>query len=700
MNKHHCAYVLRDKSRAATCAGLSLALSLTLSPVALPAYAEDAMPASSVAQTATESLLAVRGIDTLAIGGDTFDVATAVGLGGSTLYADVSVGGAVRQHDLPYAFDNADDQAGVVSLNVKAGYVASHSGKISLDFYQAATVDREGAAPVLSATVYAVAMKVDGAPLGSVADSMVGIRTAAIGDETQPFEAPRLIVRGNETYRLVGGAAASPVLEDGVLYVNYEKVQAQGVSASVAYVDDTGAVIARDELGALGADEAQTVAVRDAVEANGRVYIPVSKMPTVTVSGASPEVTIHCMPRREQSAEVQTVNISYVSAAGAPLMRDKVDVGVGGYKYAPPTVFSQARDGSIDRYVLAGARDNRGNVYTAEQAAALSFSLNGAPEYTLEYEPENAQLTYTVNIALVSPTDDGRMAVETVTAQTVQVSEGAPATLELPATYEQDGQAYTRFGSEGALTYSWKDFEAGRMASDTVYYTRGDVELPAAYDVNVRYVDVVSGAEIGGETLTCSPDGQPLEVAGPETVEADGASYARLTGQEAAITHRFFAPYRTYTIYYAQPGALINGDVTVVRIDVVDGGVLTYYIDSATGTVSSDDGAGGLAVGAQYATLVTADGSADGAVAAAQQSDVTTPEGTSAYEERIADDETPLARASEGGSEAVSASALPAWWPAVLTAVAAAAAAGIAFFMRGRKRKAESESSSDEVKGA
>ena len=79
---------------------------------------------------------------------------------------------------------------------------------------------------------------------------------------------------------------------------------------------------------------------------------------------------------------------------------------------------------------------------------------------------------------------------------------------------------------------------------------------------------------------------------------------------------------------------------------------------------------------------------------------MTTPDGNSAYEERIADDETPLARGPESESEAGSASTLPAWWPAALAAVAAAAAACIAFFMRGRKRKAENESGSDEVKGA
>ena len=331
MNSTRYCVASRGASRAATCVGLSLALSLTLTPIAVPAFADEpAAGASSQVAQGAESL-SVRGIDTLSVGGDAFDVATAVGLGGATLYADVSVGGTVRQHDLQYAYDNPQDQAGVISLNAKAGYVASHSGKISLDFYTAATADRQQAAPVLSATVYAVAMVVDGQPAGSVADSLVGIRTAVAGDETQPFEAPRLIVRNGSTYRLAGGASsATPTLEDGVLYVSYEKVEAADVAASVAYVDEDGNVLLRDELGMLGADESQTVAVRDTVEANGRVYVPVSKMPAVTVSAAQPEVTIHCLPRREASTETQTVSISYASTDGASLRRDKVEVGAGG----------------------------------------------------------------------------------------------------------------------------------------------------------------------------------------------------------------------------------------------------------------------------------------------------------------------------------------------------------------------------------
>lgn len=701
MSAFRCVESSRPQPHAVACVSLSLALSLTMLPAA-PALADEAAPnAQQASQTANASeQLVVRGMDTLAIGGGAFDVATVVGLGSNTLYADVSVGGTVRQHDLPYTYDNADDQAGVVSLNAKAGYVASHSGKISLDFYTAATADRQQAAPVLSATVYAVAMKVDGQVLGSTADAMVGIRTAAAGDELQPFEAPRLIVRGNNTYRLVGGSFATPMLENGVLYVNYEKVEAAGVEASVTYVDENGAVLVRDSLGTLAADQSQTTAVRETVEANGRVYVPVSKMPTVTVSADQPEIIMHCLPRREVSTATQTVNISYVSTTGAALMRDKVDVGVGGYRYAPPTVFSQAREGSIDRYVLTGARDNRGNTYTAEQAAELAFAMDGAPEYTLEYEPENTQLTYTVNIALVRPAENGRVSVEVVKSETAQVAEGQPASVQLSATYEQDGETYTRFGSNDTLTYSWEDFAAGRVTSDTVYYTRADMETPAAYSVNVRYVDVISGKQLGGETLTCEPNGDALQIAGPEQLEADGVAYTRLTGQDAAITHRFYAPYRTYTIYYAEPGAVSNGDVTVVRTDIIDGGVRYYTIDSATGTVTSDDSAGGLAAGAPYTTIVAGNGAAaDGAAADGQQSDVTTPDGNTAYEERIADDETPLARSADG-SQAESASALPAWWPAALAAVAAAAAACIAFFMRGRKRRAQNEASSSDVKGA
>ena len=239
---------------ALACFGLSLALSVSLSPAMSPAYAQDA--AADEQAASGEMPLSVRGIDALSVGGSSFDVATVVGLGASTLYADVSVDGTVRQHDLSYAFDNPDDQAGVVTLNTKAAYVASHSGAISLDFYTAPVADRASdEAPALSAKVYAVAMLVDGKPAGSVADSLIGIRTAAAGDETRPFEAPRLVVRNGNTYRLEGTGNAAPVLQDGVLYVNYQQVQQQGVESSITYFDEAGQVLLRDSLGTLDENE-------------------------------------------------------------------------------------------------------------------------------------------------------------------------------------------------------------------------------------------------------------------------------------------------------------------------------------------------------------------------------------------------------------------------------------------------------------
>lgn len=91
MNSTRYSAVSREASRAATCVGLSLALSLALTPIALPAHADEpAAGSSSQAAQGVESL-SVRGIDTLSVGGDAFDVATAVGLGSATLYADVSV---------------------------------------------------------------------------------------------------------------------------------------------------------------------------------------------------------------------------------------------------------------------------------------------------------------------------------------------------------------------------------------------------------------------------------------------------------------------------------------------------------------------------------------------------------------------------------------------------------------------------------
>lgn len=716
MSKTHCVVGSRHVLGVAGRVGVAVALACALMPVSAIAFADDgavesgatgqAAGVSSAANGAAQSQVSIRGIDTLSVGGDAFDIATVVGLGAETLYADVSVGGTVKQRNLPYTYDRATDEAGVVSLTVKSSYVAAHSGDINVSFHTGMTgasgedaASDQGSTSLYDATVYAVAMRVNGAPLGGAADSIVGIRTCASSDATQAFEAPRLVVRNGQTYRLaLASAAAIPQLVDGVLYVDYELVDAAGVSASVTYVDESGSVLVRDDLGTLAAGQEQTAAVRDTVEASNRVYVPISKMPTVTVTSASPEVVVHCLPRREVSLDTRTVTINYVTADGTQLMRDAVEVGVGGYTYAPPKVFSQARAGSVERYVLKSGYDSRAS-YDADAAAALRFEFEGASEITLVYEPEEAGLSYTVNFALVSPVDGGGFSVQVDSSETKRVTESDAATVEAPATISRDGQTYTRVG-DGTFSYAWSDFASGRLLSDTVYYTRSDVQPASPYDVTVRYVDVVSGNQLGSEVLTCASADSTLSISGPEQIEADGATYKRLTGQDAAIAHRYYAPYRTYTIYYAQPGSVSEGDITVVRTDIIDGGIRYYEVDSNGGTTTTaanggSASAGGLNAATQYATVVTNGGSGDNQ-SATGGSVVLTPEGNSAYEERIDDNETPLASAASVDGE-VDGSASHIGLVAGVCAALVVAAAGVVAVARILSRKRSSASDAKEA---
>ncbi len=661
----------------AVCAGITLA--------AAPAKA---LAADSSA-AASQSQLIVRGADTLQIGGSSFECATVADLGGGTLYADISVDGSVATKDMEYRFDKADDTFGIVQLDTKASYVAKHSGNILLDFYTAKSDDRQGASPVLSANVYAVCVQVDGAPVGSVEESMIGIRTARAAEAELAIEAPTQIVRGGVCYKLAGNGKAVPTLKDGVLYVSYEKAdEAQSVSGTVIYVDENGNQIASDSY-LVAAGEQKSVALRSSIEANDTVYTPLSAVPQVTLSVECPEVRIYCVARAEADKTTQDVTITYVSSDGKQLMVDRVKVGAGGYFYAPATAFSRANDASVMRYTLAGATDSLGNTYTAEQAKELSLTREGAKEYTLQYQPEETELTYTVNFALVSAGKNGNTNVHVAKSEQAKVSASQAAVVALPETIEQDGVTYTRFGGEGQLSYSWSDLQSSRMLSDTVYYVASDVAVPEAYDVKVRYVDAVSGTELGGETLTCNPDGSVLSIGSPESVSFEGKEYQRLNGQSAPITHRFYAPYRTYTVYYAQPGSMSQGDVTVVRTEVVDGGIRYYTIASdGTVTAGSADGAstGGLIATTPYTSVVSEDAaaSANGGNAQASNSDVTAPSGNSAYEERIDEDQTPLS-SGDGQQAGLGAAQIA----GIVLAVVALAA--IAFFAARAKRNSDGD---------
>ena len=669
-----------------------LAVLLAIPLLAAPAVAQLPQPAFAAEQAAAEqSAVSVCGADALTWG-DSFECATVTGLGSGTLYADVSIDGKVVTKDMKYKYDDASDTFGVVQLNASADQVRKYSGKMQLDFYTAKTADRdEDASPLLSAKVYAVCA--DAGSDSSATGTMVGIRVAREGEATSPFAAPQTIIRGESTSFEWDGN--EPTLKDGVLYVGYAKPEdaATSIQGAVIYVDEQGIEIKRVSE-QIESGKQKVVTLLTTFESNGKTYTVKAKASQVTLTAQSPVQRVYCM------AKTKVVTVNYVSATtGKTLVVDRVTVGAGGYKYAPATVFSQAHDLDVMRYTLAGATDSAGNTYTAAEAKTLSLTRGGAQTYTLTYEPEETELTYTVNFALVSAGKNGNTDVAVTKSATAKVSASTDATVELPATIEKDGATYKRSGSDTSLTYTWADLSAGRALSDTVYYVSSDVTTPDAYDVTVRYVDAVSGTELGTKTLTCKPDGSALSITSPESVTYKGTEYARLSGQSAAITHRFYAPYRTYTVYYAVPGSMTEGDTTVTRTVVVDGGI-RYYTIRADGTVSTAaNGTTGLVATTPYTAISTtattgttdsADGSSASDSSSDQTSDATAPSGDTAYEERIADDETPLSSGKETNSNR----------PALIAAGVAAVAVIAALLLFLWRRKRNGNDGLDNVKGA
>ena len=669
-----------------------LAVLLAIPLLAAPAVAQLPQPAFAAEQAAAEqSAVSVCGADALTWG-DSFECATVTGLGSGTLYADVSIDGKVVTKDMKYKYDDASDTFGVVQLNASADQVRKYSGKMQLDFYTAKTADRdEDASPLLSAKVYAVCA--DAGSDSSATGTMVGIRVAREGEATSPFAAPQTIIRGESTSFEWDGN--EPTLKDGVLYVGYAKPEdaATSIQGAVIYVDEQGIEIKRVSE-QIESGKQKVVTLLTTFESNGKTYTVKAKASQVTLTAQSPVQRVYCM------AKTKVVTVNYVSATtGKTLVVDRVTVGAGGYKYAPATVFSQAHDLDVMRYTLAGATDSAGNTYTAAEAKTLSLTRGGAQTYTLTYEPEETELTYTVNFALVSAGKNGNTDVAVTKSATAKVSASTDATVELPATIEKDGATYKRSGSDTSLTYTWADLSAGRALSDTVYYVSSDVTTPDAYDVTVRYVDAVSGTELGTKTLTCKPDGSALSITSPESVTYKGMEYTRLSGQSAAITHRFYAPYRTYTVYYAVPGSMTEGDTTVTRTVVVDGGI-RYYTIRADGTVSTaTNGTTGLVATTPYTAISTtattgttdsADGSSASDSSSDQTSDATAPSGDTAYEERIADDETPLSSGKETNSNR----------PALIAAGVAAVAVIAALLLFLWRRKRNGNDGLDNVKGA
>ena len=90
-----------------------------------------------------------------------------------------------------------------------------------------------------------------------------------------------------------------------------------------------------------------------------------------------------------------------------------------------------------------------------------------------------------------------------------------------------------------------------------------------AFSLNIQYRSVTTNETIFRSTQEVEASGSDTAIQTPDTYAgADGTQYVRLNGQEE-ISHSFFSPQRTYTVYYRDARDVQNADTVVIQTEVV-----------------------------------------------------------------------------------------------------------------------------------
>ena len=111
------------------------------------------------------------------------------------------------------------------------------------------------------------------------------------------------------------------------------------------------------------------------------------------------------------------------------------------------------------------------------------------------------------------------------------------------------------------------------------YYVADGYEPTEDYDVTLQFVDMADGTSIGSQTATVSlaraQKGADEAIAVPATLN-DGAYvlipgqfFAQTTAGDALLQHNYYAPDRTYTIYYRKASDESLADAVIAKINTV-----------------------------------------------------------------------------------------------------------------------------------
>ncbi len=665
------------------------------------------VPAQALADVATRSVSGVDALETNASewellrldgfkAGDT--VYIDVACGDTTLvsrqpYAiaetasDDSVGDALLAHIVKMSLGTDGQTVGDV-LGAKAEDPAAVDPAYTVTVRSALRGDDKDVV-LYRGTVYPVYAKLVASD-GQTSYRLMGIRTASeteLGTGRNLGAGLNYYLQDGDGYRTFvrSGEGVDNAFANGCFVVEYREAAGGSVSGAVNYVTSDGTVVKETAVGGVST-EGLAVPVERAFFSDGVYYRALSLVSSVLLTPEHATAVVRVVPVKEADAGSYQVKVRYVAVdengdeQGDPLWTDTLDVVGKGYNYTVPTTFSQRttaedRDGTLGHYTemytldaddpVRGGEDGEWEVDPKNPVVRLEANT---PESHFGSDKDGRTLTVAYRAS--SQTKKAAVTVYEVDGSTNQVL-GPKVTLDVTpdkaATYTPeptkvvDGVTYELWhGNDAAFTCSWDDIAAGADLMRTVYYVPEGYVPGDPYDVTIRYVNVADNAVLDTATVRVSPDDVDWTlIEGPERFDRDGETYVRLAGQEGGVRHSYFSPTRTYTVYYRNVNDVLNGQVVVRRTQIID--TVRDVVVPGTALPATDGtapaAAGTAAPGAAAAAPagLAATPAAAGGDAGVTPGDGTTiindddnplasPDGATTAEQRIEDDENPLAR--------------------------------------------------------
>ncbi|MFZ2757289.1 MAG: hypothetical protein WAY93_10565 [Atopobiaceae bacterium] len=610
------------------------------------------------------------------------DILSVDGTAGSTVFVDVSDGTTPIAKCLPFTLSDSNSTkasdgslSGVVSVSID-GF--SKDDTYTVNVY----ADRAEKTSLYSGTIEGVRAK-----LGTSGTQVIAMRTLSASEATsRAFNAPETIsLNSSVRYALVAGQSKT-----GLSTYEYalDSSAPNTVDGSITYVDDNGAVLATDAISGIAKGEQRVVSIPTFIVSGGKSYYTVSFTHSVTASySGTIDFVVRCKPAGTSSATgaAKTATIKLVGSASKVEATDTVSLKAGStYLYAAPTTFYRVENGILHVFTLA---KNEGVLDSGRNTLTLSYdTVKTDSAYEIAYDETTNPSSVSWTVELIDGSADPSSSSRVISTKKIDVAAGKTETYTPESSIDVNGTKYVPVKSTKA-SYSYA-YGSGDDPITYIYYVPENYTAPSAYTVTVNYVDLTTGTTIKSETRTESPDMTEDDmITSPASLTVDGVDYVRLAGQDKPIQHGFYTQYRTYTIYYRNVNDTANENtvITHFRVEYADGGTTGTTVTPGTTVSTGTNGTNGTngtttgtsAVGISTGNDLNTVNNGDGTSA-----DVLNGSGQTPNEQRIDDEQTPLASGTSQDDGMARTAAIAGIAAAVVAAV-------IAFVVIKRRKKAE-----------